>query len=107
MSPDSLGDLLKQVAEKMPLITHDSDTPKSARKVYLSSNKYEAGSVVGNFMRKRMSEGGKIMILVGCVDALSVSERLRGLKEALGATQSENVPADPQAAHSDKSGKPK
>jgi len=85
MSPDSQGDLLKQVADKMPLITHDSDAPKSARKVYLGTNNYEAGRELGNFMRQRMPEGGKIMIFVGSVDALNASERLRGLKEALSA----------------------
>ena len=85
MSPDSQQELLQKVADKMPLITHDSDAPKSARKVYLGTNNYEAGRELGQFIRQRMPDGGKIMIFVGSIDALNASERLRGLKEALSA----------------------
>jgi ribose transport system substrate-binding protein len=83
MSPDSQNEILKQVSDKMPLVTHDSDAPESARKVYLGTNNYEAGRALGKFMRERMPEGGKIMVFVGSVDAMNASERLRGLQEAL------------------------
>lgn len=83
MSPDNQNDILKQVSDKMPLVTHDSDAPKSARKVYLGTNNYEAGRALGRFMRERMPEGGKIMVFVGSVDAMNASERLRGLTDAL------------------------
>ena len=85
MSPDRQNEILQQVADKMPLVTHDSDAPKSARKVYLGTNNYEAGRALGKFMRERMPDGGKIMIFVGSVDALNAKERLRGLTEALSA----------------------
>jgi len=83
MSPDHQNDILKQVSDKMPLVTHDSDAPKSARKVYLGTNNYEAGRALGKFMRERMPEGGRIMVFVGTVDAMNASERLRGLTDAL------------------------
>ena len=85
ISPDSQGDILKAVADKMPLVTHDSDAPKSARRVYLGTNNYEAGRALGKFMREKMPEGGKIMIFVGSVDAMNASERRRGLIDALSA----------------------
>ncbi len=85
MSPDHQNEILQQVAAKMPLVTHDSDAPKSARKVYLGTNNYEAGRALGKFMRERMPDGGRIMIFVGSVDALNAKERLRGLTEALSA----------------------
>lgn len=83
ISPDSQGDRLQQVAGKMPLVTHDSDAPKSARKFYLGTNNYEAGRELGKFIRQRMPDGGKLMIFVGSVDAQNASERQRGLMDAL------------------------
>jgi ribose transport system substrate-binding protein len=85
ISPESQFGLLKQVADKMPLVTHDSDAPKSARKVYLGTDNYEAGLELGKFMRQRMPEGGKITLFVGSVDAMNASERRRGLIDALSA----------------------
>lgn len=85
ISPDSQNELLNKVAAKMPLVTHDSDAPKSARRVYLGTNNYEAGRALGKFMRERMPDGGKIMIFVGSIDAMNASERQRGLIDALSA----------------------
>jgi ribose transport system substrate-binding protein len=85
MSPDSQNEVLKKVADRMPLVTHDSDAPASSRRVYLGTNNYEAGRELGKFMRERMPDGGKIMIFVGSVDAMNASERQRGLIDALSA----------------------
>ena len=51
ISPESQGGLLAKVAEKMPLVTHDSDAPASARKVYLGTNNYEAGRALGKLIK--------------------------------------------------------
>lgn len=85
ISPESQGSLLAKVAEKMPLVTHDSDAPDSARKVYLGTNNYQAGRALGKLVKARMPEGGKLMIFVGSVDARNAVDRQRGLVEELGA----------------------
>lgn len=82
-SPDAQLGLLKQVAEKMPLVTHDSDAPQSPRKCYFGTDNYSAGKVLGTFMRERLPDGGKIMIFVGSLDALNAIERQRGLTDGL------------------------
>lgn len=83
LSPDSQGDLLQKIADKMPLVTHDSDAPKSARKFYHGIDNYEAGKALGGFIRERMPEGGKLMFFVASIDSLNASERRRGLIDGL------------------------
>jgi ribose transport system substrate-binding protein len=85
ISPDSQGGLLAKVAESMPLVTHDSDAPASARKVYLGTNNYEAGRALGKLVKAKLPDGGKLMIFVGSVDARNASDRQRGLLEELAA----------------------
>lgn len=83
LSPDSQGALFQQIADKMPLVTHDSDAPKSARKFYHGIDNYTAGKALGAFMRERLPDGGKLMIFVGSLDSLNASERQRGLIDGL------------------------
>jgi ribose transport system substrate-binding protein len=83
LSPDSQIPMLKQIADKMPLVTHDSDAPKSARKFYHGIDNYSAGKALGAFMRERLPDGGKIMSFVGSLDSLNASERQRGLVDGL------------------------
>ncbi|MES2465740.1 MAG: substrate-binding domain-containing protein [Verrucomicrobiota bacterium] len=85
ISPESQGDLLAKVAEKMPLVTHDSDAPASARKVYLGTNNYEAGRALGKLIKAKLPGGGKLMVFVGSVDARNAVDRQRGLIDELGA----------------------
>jgi len=83
LSPESQGGLLQKIADKMPLVTHDSDAPKSARKFYHGIDNYEAGKALGGFIRERMKDGGKLMLFVGSIDSLNASERRRGLIDGL------------------------
>lgn len=85
ISPDSQGDILKQIADKMPLITHDSDAPNSARKLYLGTNNYDAGRALGKQIKAALPDGGKLMIFVGSMDAVNARERQRGLVDELSA----------------------
>ena len=85
ISPDSQGDILQQIADKMPLITHDSDAPKSARKLYLGTNNYDAGRALGKQIKATLPDGGKLMIFVGSMDAVNARERQRGLVDELSA----------------------
>ena len=85
ISPDSQNGILEDVAKKMPLITHDSDAPESARKVYLGTNNYEAGRVLARLIKSTLPDGGKLMIFVGSVDAQNARDRQRGLVDELSA----------------------
>src|SRR5690242_700326 len=43
INPDAMTEVFQRVAAKMPLVTTDSDAPKSARKVYVGTDNVEAG----------------------------------------------------------------
>lgn len=84
VSPEAQTGLLTQLAKKMPLVTHDSDAPKSPRKFYLGTNNYDAGRALARLIKERLPYGGKLVIFVGSIDAMNAAERLRGLKDELG-----------------------
>jgi len=88
VNPDALTGIFDRVAEKMPLVTHDSDAPKSKRKVYVGTNNVEAGKIAGNTAIAALKEagvkGGKIAIFVGRMDMQNAIERKKGLDETLG-----------------------
>ncbi len=83
--PDSQGEILQKIADKMPLVTHDSDAPKSAREFYHGIDNYQAGKALGDFIRERMPDGGKLMLFVANLDALNASERRRGIIDGLNS----------------------
>src|SRR5262245_3955243 len=70
VNPDSMTPLLNRVAEKMPVICHDSDAPKSNRKVYVGTNNTEAGKAAGAAALKALGDKrkGKVAMFVGRID---------------------------------------
>ena len=57
--------VLNKVAEKTNLITFDSDAPKSNRLLYIGTNNFEAGKVLGGEIVKLLPNGGKMAVFVG------------------------------------------
>ena len=84
INPENQTDALNKLAAAMPLITHDSDAPASNRRFYIGTNNVEAGRAMGQFIKKQLPEGGKIIITVGKLDALNAKQRREGLIEELG-----------------------
>jgi ribose transport system substrate-binding protein len=88
VNPDALTGIFDRVAEKMPLVTHDSDAPKSKRKVYVGTNNVEAGRIAGNTAIAALKEAGitkgKVGIFVGRMDMRNAIERKQGIDETLG-----------------------
>jgi len=85
VNPDSMTPLLNRVAEKMPVICHDSDAPKSNRKVYVGTNNTEAGKAAGAAALKALGDKrkGKVAMFVGRIDMQNAIERRAGIEEAL------------------------
>jgi ribose transport system substrate-binding protein len=75
---------LNEVADKVPLITQDSDLPAGAKRLcYLGTDNVKAGRAVGKLIREVIPEGGKVAIYVGSLDKQNAIEREKGLKEGL------------------------
>ena len=86
--------LLDRVAEKMPVICHDSDAPKSKRIAYVGTNNTEAGRAAGAAALKALGDKrkGKVALFVGRIDMQNAIERRAGVEEVLKATGLEILP---------------
>lgn len=75
--------VLNKVAAKTNLITFDSDAPKSNRLLYIGTNNYEAGKVLGGEIIKLLPNGGKMAVFVGTLAADNAAQRLKGIQDAI------------------------
>jgi len=83
IAPNDQVPVLNKVAEKSKLITFDSDAPKSNRLLYIGTNNYEAGKVLGGEIVKLLPEGGKMAVFVGTLAADNAAQRLKGIQDAI------------------------
>jgi len=83
ISPDEQTRQIDKACEKTNVITHDSDAPKSNRLLYIGTNNYEAGKVLGNEIVKLLPNGGKIAVFVGTFGADNAKQRLAGIEDAI------------------------
>jgi len=74
---------INKAAAKSVLICFDSDAPKSNRKLYIGTNNFEAGKILGAQIIKLLPNGGKMAVFVGTLSADNARERLRGIEEAI------------------------
>ncbi len=83
-----------EVANKVPLITQDSDLPDpKVRKCYIGTDNYKAGRGAGELVKKAAPEGGKLVIYVGQLDVQNAVERRQGvLDELAGKEHAEGEP---------------
>ena len=71
------------VASGIPVMTWDSNSPKSDRFAYLGLNNYAAGQSAGKLLVKDMGTSGKIALLTGVPGAQNLEERIRGFKDEI------------------------
>jgi ribose transport system substrate-binding protein len=82
-APNDQVPIINKAAGKTKVITFDSDAPKSNRLLYIGTNNYEAGKVLGGEIAKLLPSGGKIAVFVGTLSADNAKERLRGIEDAI------------------------
>lgn len=83
IDPAGMTRVLNEAADRMLLITHDSDAPESKRLAYIGTDNYEAGRIAGERMKQALPGGGKIMIFVGRLDAQNARDRRQGILDVL------------------------
>jgi len=91
IAPNDQVVILNKVAEKTKLITFDSDAPKSNRLLYIGTNNYEAGKVLGAEIARLLPNGGKMAVFVGTLSADSATQRLKGIEDAISGHKIEIV----------------
>ncbi|NUN97924.1 MAG: sugar-binding protein [Candidatus Omnitrophica bacterium] len=83
IDPANQTDFLNGVADRVPLLCHDSDAPQSKRLAYVGTNNLQAGREAGKLIKEALPQGGKIMLFVGTLDAQNAQDRKRGIEEEL------------------------
>lgn len=82
-----------KIAEKIPLITQDSDLPAgSKRRCYLGTDNYGAGQAAGKMVKEALPDGGQVLILVGSLDVQNAQERRQGVLDELAGTKNATGP---------------
>src|SRR5882724_2687456 len=65
IAPQDQVAAINKAAAKTIVICHDSDAPKSNRKLYIGTNNFEAGRALGREIVKLLPSGGKMAVFVG------------------------------------------
>ena len=87
---DALSTTINEAVKAgVPVITFDSDSPKSNRMCYLGTNNFEAGRAAGEAAKKLFPNGGKLVAFVGNMSAQNARDRFEGFKAALVGTKIE------------------
>src|SRR5438046_2622230 len=83
VDPQNQSALLTDIAKRALVFTQDSDAPDSDRACYVGTDNVAAGRQAGELIKQVLPNGGKIMLLVGKLDARNAQERIQGIKEVL------------------------
>ncbi len=73
----------KAIDAGIPVVTFDSDAPKSKRISFYGTNNPASGTSMGQYLVKYMGTKGKIAMLMGTPGAPNLEERKNGILEAL------------------------
>ena len=71
------------LAAKIPVITFDSDAPKSKRIAFVGTNNEAAGVSAGEAFAKSMPDGGTYAVLTGGLSAQNLNDRIKGFRSKL------------------------
>ena len=83
MNADSVIGVIADARKKgIPVITFDSDSPKSQRICYVGTDNYEAGKEAGKAFKQRLSKG-KYAVITGGLAAQNLNDRIKGFKEVV------------------------
>ncbi len=75
----------KAIAAGIPVITIDSDAPKSKRLFFIGTNNYQAGFTGGQRLAQELKGKGNVVVFT-MPDQPNLQDRLRGYKDALAKT---------------------
>ncbi len=82
-NPTSQKDVIDEAADKVVVVTFDSDAPTSKRRGFVGTNDYAAGQIAGEEVRAACPDGGAVLVSVGSVDMSNGRDRRQGLVDDL------------------------
>jgi ribose transport system substrate-binding protein len=83
LDADNQVEWINSIASKIPLITHDSDAPKSNRLVYIGMDNYAAGRACGDILKKALPNGGQVLLCIGRLEQDNSKYRRQGVIDVL------------------------
>lgn len=83
LDADNQIDWLNGIADKVPLITHDSDAPSANRLMYIGMDNYAAGRACGELVKKALPDGGEVMLFIGRLEQDNSKYRRQGVIDVL------------------------
>jgi ribose transport system substrate-binding protein len=76
-------------AKGIPVITFDSDAPKSERALFVGTNNLQGGAEAGKAFAAATPDGGKYAIITGGLAADNLNDRIKGFKSSLSSKYTE------------------
>ena len=89
-------------AKGIPVITFDSDAPKSQRILFVGTNNIQGGVEAGKAFVAAMPKGGRYAIITGGLAAANLNDRINGFRSVLTDKFTE-VPGSPSPCDDDSS----
>lgn len=83
IAPNDQVRTLDSAARHLNLICVDSDAPKAHRLMYIGTQNFHAGLLMGREIVKLLPEGGQMAVFVGTFSADNARQRLNGIKKAI------------------------
>jgi ribose transport system substrate-binding protein len=83
LDADNQTPWLNSIAEKLPLITHDSDAPASNRLAYVGMDNYKAGRMCGELVKQALPDGGGVILFIGGMGQDNSKHRRQGVIDEL------------------------
>jgi ribose transport system substrate-binding protein len=85
-NPESIASAIAAAQAKgIPVITFDSDAPKSKRTSFVGTNNEQGGLEGGKAFKAALPKGGTYAIITGGLAADNLNARIKGFKTAIGS----------------------
>jgi ribose transport system substrate-binding protein len=102
-NPESVASVIVAAQRKgIPVITFDSDAPRSKRTAFVGTNNLEGGELGGKAFKAALPNGGTYAIITGGLAADNLNDRIKGFRSAIGSGFKE-VPGSPFPCDDDSS----
>ncbi len=83
LDADNQVEWLNSIADRVPLITHDSDAPGSDRLMYIGMDNYAGGRMCGQLVKAAIPDGGKVLLTIGRLEQDNSKYRRQGVIDEL------------------------
>lgn len=83
VSPNDQVSIINEAASVTNVICFDSDCPKSNRILYIGTDNFEAGKVLGGQIVRLLPSGGQMAVFAGSFSGDNARQRLSGIQTAI------------------------